>query len=184
MRRVTAHTVSLVEPALGPGWSLLDVGTGAGYVSAALAARGRRVHGVDIVDARRVQGTGFDLWDGATLPFPDGTFDAVLFGFVLHHIPDARKLDVLTEARRVARRRILVLEDTPATPLDWLAAELHGRRHRRAIGSRADFGFKTRRGWEGWFADMGLRVAASSAIPRLARDWYRPWARGFFVLEP
>ena len=182
MRVVTAHTLSLVEPALEPGWSVLDVGTGAGFVARDLGAR-RPVAAVDIVDVRRAEVPDFRLWDGLTLPFDRGAFDALLFVFVLHHVPDERKAAVIAEARRVARRRILVLEDTPRMSLDWLVAELHGRRYRREIGSGAGFGFKTRPGWERWFAAQGLRVAASRPLGRLERDWYRPWARSFFVLE-
>jgi SAM-dependent methyltransferase len=182
LRHVTAHTLSLVRPALEPGWSLLDVGCGSGFVAAELAAE-RPVLGLDIVDARRAPLADFARWDGLRLPCADGSWDAVLLAFVLHHVPDERKAAVVAEARRVARRRILVLEDTPVTPLDWAAAWMHGHRHRREIGSAASFGFKSRAGWERWFAAQGLKVARSARLPRLARDWYRPWARGWLVLE-
>jgi SAM-dependent methyltransferase len=183
LRHVTAHTLSLVRPELEAGWSLLDVGCGAGFVAAELAGE-RPVLGLDIVDGRRGPLDAFARWDGLRLPVADGSWDAVLFAFVLHHVPDERKAAVVAEARRVARRRVLVLEDTPVTPLDWAAAWLHGRRHRAEIGSAAGFGFKSHAGWERWFGDHGLRVARSARLSRLARDWYRPWARGWFVLEP
>jgi SAM-dependent methyltransferase len=40
--------------------------------------------------------------DAHALPFDDGSFDAVTFGFCLHHIPDPER--ALAEARRVLRR--------------------------------------------------------------------------------
>ena len=48
----------------------------------------------------------YDLFDGKTIPFPDQSFDAVLFIDVLHHTMNAPTL--LREARRVARKCVLI----------------------------------------------------------------------------
>lgn len=90
--------------------SLLDVGCGSGYVGWQLERTfAGEVSTVDIGDFRRVPTSRFSVFDGLTLPFPDGHFDVVLFSFVLHHIPDVHKPLLLAEARRVARRRLIVL---------------------------------------------------------------------------
>ncbi len=55
------------------------------------------------------------LHDGVSpWPFSDSMFDCCLLLFVLHHIAseDALKL-TLSEARRVSKCRVLVLEDQP-----------------------------------------------------------------------
>jgi len=180
---VTSHTLSYLRPALEPGWSVLDVGCGEGWVCAELALEGRDVTGVDIIDVRRADVASFRLWNGEHLPFPDESFDVVALVFVLHHVPNALKPGLLREARRVARQRVFILEDTPRTPLDWLAGWMHGHRHRRQIGSTADFGFYTQRAWERLCPEHGLAVGRSTRVPRFERLWWRPWARSAFVLD-
>ncbi|HSR95871.1 MAG TPA: lysylphosphatidylglycerol synthase domain-containing protein [Kofleriaceae bacterium] len=180
---VTAHTLSYLRHALEPSWSVLDVGCGEGWVCAELALEGRQVAGVDIVDVRKTDLAAFQLWNGEQLPFPDESFDVVALVFVLHHVPNALKPALLREARRVARKRVFILEDTPRTPLDWLAGWMHGHRHRRQIGSTADFGFYTQREWERMCPEHGLAIGRSTRVPRFERLWWRPWARSAFVLD-
>jgi SAM-dependent methyltransferase len=180
---VTAHTLSYLRPALEPSWSVLDVGCGEGWVCAELAHEGREVTGIDIVDVRKTALPSFQLWNGEQLPFPDESYDVVALVFVLHHVPNELKPGLLREARRVARQRVFILEDTPRTPLDRLAGWMHGRRHRRQIGSTADFGFYTQREWEALCPEHGLAVGQSTRVPRFERLWWRPWARSAFVLD-
>jgi SAM-dependent methyltransferase len=180
---VTAHTLSYLRPALEPSWSVLDVGCGEGWVCAELAHEGREVTGVDIVDVRKATLPSFQLWNGEKLPFPDESYDVVALVFVLHHVPNELKPALLREARRVARRRVFLLEDTPRTPLDRLAGWMHGRRHRRQIGSTADFGFYTQHQWEALCPQHGLAVERSTRVPRFERLWWRPWARSAIVLD-
>jgi SAM-dependent methyltransferase len=180
---VTAHTLSYLRHALEPSCSVLDVGCGEGWLCAELALDGHEVTGVDIVDVRKAQVASFQLWDGERLPFPDESYDVVAFVFVLHHVPNALKPSLLREAHRVARRRVFILEDTPRTPIDWLAGWLHGHRHRRAIGSTADFGFYSLRTWEQLCPEHGFAVARSTRVPRFERLWWRPWARSALVLD-
>jgi len=182
-RKVTLHTLSFVRPLLEPGMSVLDVGCGEGWVIGELASDKHPVKGLDIVDIRRAPTDDFALYSGTTLPCPDQSFDLVMLNFVLHHLPNEEKPKLLREAMRIARKRIFVLEDTPRTPIDWLAAWLHGRKYRREIGSTADFGFYGRRQWEKIFAAEGLTVTKSVALTRFERLWWRPWARGYFVLD-
>jgi SAM-dependent methyltransferase len=182
LKKETFHTLDWVRPALEPGWSILDIGCGGGWVLGELAGE-HEVMGVDIVDLREVELPRFSLYDGLKVPVEDNAFDVALLTFVLHHVPNDRKAALVAEARRVARRRVVVLEDTPRTPLDSLACWMHGHFHRRRIGSDASFGFYSQRKWEEFFASEGLTVHKSTALPRFSRDWIRPWARTGFVLE-
>jgi len=51
----------------------------------------------------------FKMFNGKELPYPDNSFDVCLFIGVLHHVENQDKL--LKEARRVARKKIIIFED-------------------------------------------------------------------------
>jgi SAM-dependent methyltransferase len=182
LKRETFHTLSFVRPVLQSGWSVVDIGCGGGHVLAELASD-HEVMGVDIVDLRAVELPHFQLYDGLSVPCKDSSFDVALLTFVLHHVPNDHKAKLVQEAKRVARHCVVVLEDTPRMALDSFACWMHGHFHRRRIGSNAGFGFYGQKKWEDFFAAEGLRVARSQALPRFGRDWIRPWARSWFVLE-
>src|SRR6185436_5507255 len=112
--------------------------------------------GVDIVDLRRNKASPFSLYDGQALPFPDDRFDLVMLNFVLHHVPDERKIRLVREALRVARGKVFILEDTPTTAFDRFVSHRHGDAYRRKIDSDAPFGFLTPQEWGWLFRGMGL----------------------------
>jgi SAM-dependent methyltransferase len=184
VEKETLHTVSLIEPHLEGCGSVLDVGCGAGYVTRELERRfGGEVFAVDIGDFRRTSTARFSLFDGIRLPFPDGRFDLVVFSFVLHHVPDVFKPLLLAEARRVARRRIFVLEDTPRTLLDRLVSWRHGRRFRRKIRSAESFGFLDTPAWIRLFRLLHLPPTHVHPLSRWCRSLAQPFARTAFVLD-
>jgi len=77
--------------AVGPGCRVLDVATGPGYVAAAAAERGSVVTGVDVAEAmvllatRLNPGVEFLQADAQELPYPAGTFDAVVGNLAILH---------------------------------------------------------------------------------------------------
>ena len=102
-RRLRPHL-----PPLRPGARVLDLGAGEGYVGDAVAADlGVAVTGADVVRFGAGSRTP-DLYDGRTLPYASGQFDATLVVFVLHHSADPAV--VLREAARVTSGVVLVLE--------------------------------------------------------------------------
>jgi SAM-dependent methyltransferase len=180
----TQHTVSLILPHLAGLSSLLDVGCGSGWVALRLAQQtSLAVSTVDIGDFRAVPTPDFHVFDGVRLPFPDKSIDAALFSFVLHHVPDEIKPLLIAEARRVCRRRILVIEDTPSTWFDRWASRRHGKCFRRKIRSRERFGFLDREQWMRLFSLLGLRATKTDGLSRWCRSVWQPFARTAFILE-
>ncbi len=83
---------------LSPALDVLDVGAGDGRLVRELSRRGHagRVAGVD-----PTPGPGVLAASAEALPFPDASFNVVLFMRVLAHLPDQAR--ALAEARRVLR---------------------------------------------------------------------------------
>jgi ubiquinone/menaquinone biosynthesis C-methylase UbiE len=130
-RRLKAEKIRRLVETVHPweGARVLEVGTGAGVIPAALAeAVGPKgeVQSVDIADDRvEKESFEFHLVEGVKLPFSDTSFDVVLSNHVFEHVgdlPDQR--EHLSEIRRVLREDgVLYL----ATATRWLVMEPHYR---------------------------------------------------------
>jgi len=85
--------------------SILDVGCGPGYVSAAATERGAIPIGLDFsaqmiaVANQKFPRIEFRQGDAQNLPFPDATFDCVLANFALLHLANPER--AMAEAARV-----------------------------------------------------------------------------------
>ncbi len=93
------------------GRRVLDLGAGTGAVSTAVAAAARtaEVVAVDaalgmVLEARSARPPAA-VADALNLPFPDGSFDLVVAGFSLNHLPDPAA--GIREAGRAASRYVL-----------------------------------------------------------------------------
>jgi ubiquinone/menaquinone biosynthesis C-methylase UbiE len=151
-----------LAPHLAPGMTVLDLGAGTGRMARWLARRvGIRPTLADVTefDNRVPAGPFLRMEDPFRVPAEDASFDAVMMLFVLHHVErweDQERL--LREARRLTRRRILVIEDTPTSGLDrafnvawdWLLNLRHG--------VPTPFTFRTVEGWREVFDRVGLAV--------------------------
>jgi 2-polyprenyl-3-methyl-5-hydroxy-6-metoxy-1,4-benzoquinol methylase len=101
-----------------PGATVLDIGCGAGELSAARGEAGVRPVAVDVAREAlrratdRVPGLDARLWaPGAALPVADGSVDAVWAGEVVEHVADVAPW--LSELRRVLKPRGTLLLTTP-----------------------------------------------------------------------
>ena len=92
------------------GQRLLDLGCGLGGYSKRLAERGFEVVAFDVaaeyVERARALGVDARQYDGERLPLDDDSVDTVFLLEVIEHLEDPARL--LREARRVARRNVLV----------------------------------------------------------------------------
>jgi len=115
------------------GAMVLDVGCGDGNIAQLLleARPDIQIEGID-VSVRPTTHIPVTQFDGKTIPFPDKSFDTVMFVDVLHHTNDPTVL--LAEARRVARAAVIlkdhcrdgVLANSTLRLMDWVGNAHHG----------------------------------------------------------
>ena len=108
MEQVDYALVDFVQEHAGP--TVVDLGCGLGGYSKVLGERGFDVRAFDVVaeyvERARGLGVAAELYDGDRLPLSDASVDTVILLEVLEHLEEPAR--VLAEARRVARRGVLV----------------------------------------------------------------------------
>jgi ubiquinone/menaquinone biosynthesis C-methylase UbiE len=138
---IKQRQVEILAP--GPGMRVLDAGCGRGEVLLACAGRGAEVAGIDYaqaavdlaretladtpaVDVRRGEVTG--------LPWPDASFDRILFADVIEHIDPEQSTLGLRELHRVLRPGGMLLVHTAPNLLFLKFGWPVGRLLLRAVG--------------------------------------------------
>ena len=105
--------IQAIRPFVLPGDTILDIGSGSGRFGKAVQdTLQTQVTGVDVCNYADPV-IPFFVYNGKKLSFPDKSFDIVFLAFVLHHITNQD--DILNEAIRVSRKKIVIFEDT----FDW-----------------------------------------------------------------
>lgn len=160
--------------------TILDIGTGAADIPAALLARaaraGRslRITGIDsrpevlaAAFARRpllrdTRGLELQVGDGTSLPFPDRSFDVAHASLLVHHLDPAAAVELFREMGRVARRGIVV-NDLMRGRAAWVGAWLLSHLLTRNRYTRHDAPLSVRRAYTvseltALMAAAGLRV--------------------------
>ena len=136
---------------------MLDIGCGDGSIAHAILQRrpDLSVTGVDVL-VRADTRIPVIEYDGSSLPFPDGSFDAVYLVDVVHHTDDPQQL--LDQAARVSRDRILIkdhvadrfLAEPTLRLMDWIGNARHG--------VRLPYNYLTRAEWSEHFGRTGVTV--------------------------
>lgn len=179
---------AIAKAYLRPEMVVADVGSGTGFVAAGLAPLVKRVYVVDgsaamieVAKKNLNQFTNVEYHeaDGASLPFPEESLDAVFANMYLHHATDP--LAAIQEMIRVLRPGgRLVITDMDAHPYTWLKEEM------------ADVwqGFDQQQ-MRAWFQEAGLvnvivdctdqSCCAESSNPTLADDQGREAKISVFV---
>lgn len=106
---LTSQSASAILDAanVGSGTRFLDVCTGPGILTAGATERGAQAIGLDFsaeaigIARRNVPNAEFRQGDAQALPFADDSFDAVVCGFGLLHLPEPEK--AITEMKRVLK---------------------------------------------------------------------------------
>jgi 2-polyprenyl-3-methyl-5-hydroxy-6-metoxy-1,4-benzoquinol methylase len=177
----TKALAKLVPPANRPVTvSMLDIGTGAADIPAALierfAERGvvLTVHAIDAREemvelATERVGERPDLTLAVTtaaerLPYADGDFDVVHSSMVVHHLEPTAAIGLLREAARVGVLGVVV-NDLDRTRMSWLGAWLLSHLLTRNPYTRHDAPLSVRRAYrpnevEAMAAAAGLKLRA------------------------
>jgi len=121
------YFVDILDKELGDAKtaSVLDVGCGVGIYHQNLSARLGKLSGVDVssecVETAKARNPNIDYaaYDGARLPYEDGSFDAVVTICVMHHVPTSMWENFASEMARVLRPGgvACVFEHNPKNPV-------------------------------------------------------------------
>lgn len=82
--------LALAETLLPVGGRILELGAGDGWQASILARHGFTVTALDVASSAgsAKQYAPVTVYDGRTIPFPDGSFDAIFSSNVLEHVKD------------------------------------------------------------------------------------------------
>ena len=168
--RNSSQTIELEM--VGPDKDVLDVGCATGYLAAALGKQGCRVSGIELdaeaAEEARPHLVSLVVGDIAetdfVAEFGEGTFDAVVFGDVLEHLVEPRK--VLASALPLLRPGGSVIISVPNVAHGSLRlALLEGRWNYTPVGllDSTHVSFFTRATLAAMLADAGLQVDEARA---------------------
>lgn len=171
---------------------ILDLGAGEGYVGERLhetlgfqdTVTGFEIPGctVTLCDVRDANRTNlpYKVYAGGRLPFADHAFDVTLLVFVLHHTESPSK--VIQEARRVSRRRVIIIESVAEGTFKRLLLRFTDRLVNR-IRSRGEM--KTQEKWlrfrtvDEWIT----MIERDGGVIQSVRRWGRFHKQALFVID-
>ena len=176
---ITSQAIDyLLETAhVGQGSRVLDVGAGPGDAAGRAVERGAEATGTDVagamveIAARRHPAATFVQASASELPFPDGSFDAVVGNNVIQHVGDpqraAREMErVLVSGGRVALSNWDAAERSPffaAVMAAVAAAEVPTPTE--APAGPSFFQFTDDRAFRALLEDAGFESVAVDSIP-------------------
>jgi SAM-dependent methyltransferase len=157
LKSLREYEAGLVLPLLPADSRILEIGAGAGWQARIFAAHGHPVNAVDLPGSQYKPWRDFPVseYDGARLPFADGSFAVVYTSSVLEHLPNLSEID--REISRVLRPQGTAIHVLPRGRWCFWTLVTHilrGVRHPRAFVRQP---FPLRHGMEGhWYSEFFL----------------------------
>ncbi len=148
---LAAHLASLL-----PEHSrVLDVGCGDGQVSDAILRLRPDLH-IEGIEVRRrgAPQIAVSSYDGKNIPFPEKSFDAVMFVDVLHHTADPAQL--LREAARVTGKCVVIKDHCADGLFAFSTLRFMDRVGNERHGVALPYKYWRRQQWQDEFARAGL----------------------------
>ncbi|MFL5800099.1 MAG: class I SAM-dependent methyltransferase [Actinomycetota bacterium] len=175
-----------IAPWLERGQTMLDLGAGTGFISRWLRDRvGVEPTLTDVVDyGNRAKDLPFlQQEDPFRVPVADGSFDVVMMLFVFHHVDRYKDQGpVLDEAVRIARRRLVIMEDTPVNRLDLMFNKAWDWTLNIRHGVPTPFTFRSPDGWVRAFKERNLSIAHAETYRPLWPS-LKTYPHSLFVLD-
>ena len=153
VRVLAAHLSALVPR----GARILDVGCGDGLIDHLISSQRPDVsiQGIDVL-VRKNTHIPVKHFDGTTIPYPYGSYDAVMLIDVLHHTVDP--MVMLNEAQRVAHTVLIkdhfrdgFLANSTLRLMDWVGNARHG--------VALPYNYWSKRQWSSAFESRHLKQA-------------------------
>lgn len=176
LKNMVHKTISRFEGFINENDKVLDVGTGCGWNAQYLKEKKNvQVALLDVIDFNQTD-LKLVLYDGKKIPFPDNSFDAVLLIYVLHHCN--KPLEILKEAKRVTKDRIIIMENTFASwfekplPYFWDTVINLGMAVFLITPFKENmaFNFNKISKWEKMFNDLDLKLISKQEWFQFRRD--------------
>jgi SAM-dependent methyltransferase len=143
---------------------VLDIGGGTGVIAEAIQRLlpVREVVAIDVVDRYfPTLSVETRVYDGRTLPFEGGSFDAATINNVLHHVPRDARPALMTEIARVVRGPIYIKDHVASSFLDrWRLAALDAIGN-IPFGGQVDAEYLTMAEWKGLAEKIGAHIGAT-----------------------
>jgi ubiquinone/menaquinone biosynthesis C-methylase UbiE len=169
------------EQFIEKGSKILDLGCGRGITAETFRNYFQaEILGADIGD-QRVVDLPFQMINGRNLPFPDNSFDVVLISYVLHHAESP--MELLKEAKRVSRDKIIVYEDLDEPGIAKFTCWLHKLTYKISAPFQGNsIEFYDEEGWEKLFNQIGMKTIFKKRVaPKFS--WLYPASNILFVLK-
>ncbi len=136
---------------------VLDVGCGDGTIDRMILDQksGLTITGLDIIKRQETK-IPVTVFDGQTIPYPDNSFDSVLFIDIFHHMHDPFVL--LREAVRVSKKNVVIKDHYVKTVFDRLLIRCMDWVGNRPYGIPLAYNYWHPKKWDDAWDTTGLKV--------------------------
>ncbi len=152
----------LLQELLPTNCSVVDIGCGDGRLAKDVAEKRTdvTVAGADVLD-RPSAVIPVREFDGLHLPWEDNSVDVAMFVDVLHHCDDPVAL--LRDAKRVARRAIVIKDHTVSGPFAWNRLSFMDKVGNARHGVALPCNYYSRQEWLDVFSQLDLHITSLSS---------------------